>query len=204
MPNEAPISRRAGGAIAVAAVLAPTPAWADFERFAIDPDHFAIGFMTHHLGYEQVLGMFLEGAGTFEYDAEAQALRNVEITVQAASVFTNHDARDGHLRSGDFLDAEANPVIRFVGTSAEATGASTGIVHGDLTLRGETRPVSFTVTLNKAADYPFGAGPPYVLGISARGTVVRSEFGSTYAVGNGWVGDEIALIVELEAIRQAE
>ena len=193
-----------GGAalLAVAVAVAPGAARAELDRYAIDPNHFAIGFMTHHLGYEKVLGMFLEGAGSFEYDAEARAVQAIEITVEAASVFTNQDARDGHLRSPDFLSAEEFPTIRFVGTGAEPTGESTGIVRGDLTIRGVTRPVSFEVVLNKEADYPFGAGPPHVVGVSVRGTVVRSEFGSTYGVENDWVGDEIELIVELEAIRQ--
>lgn len=189
-------------ALAGAVMLTSAPAWAEFDSYAIDPAHFSIGFMTHHLGYEQVLGMFLEGGGSFEYDSSVPAVRNIEITVAAGSVFTNHAARDGHLRSADFLHAEAHPTIRFVGTGAEQTGDNTGLVHGDLTIRGETRPATFTVTLNKEAAYPFGAGPPYVVGVSVRGTVRRSEFGSTYAVANDWVGDEIELIVEFEAIRQ--
>lgn len=185
-----------------AALLSPAAAQADFDSYTIDPAHFSVGFMAHHLGYNQVLGMFLAGAGSFEYDADGPAVRNIEVTVEAGSVFTNHDARDGHLRSDDFLDAEANPTVRFVGLEAEQTGDNTGLVHGELTLRGETRPVTFEVTLNKEADYPFGAGPPHVVGVSVRGTVKRSEFGSTYAVDNGWVGDEVALIIEFEAIRQ--
>ena len=200
------IANPAGGWVlaltACATLVSPAAAQAEFDSYAIDPAHFSIGFMTHHLGYNQVLGMFLEGAGSFEYDPDGPAVRNIEVTVEAGSVFTNHGARDGHLRSGDFLDAEANPTIRFVGTEAEQTGENTGLIHGDLTIRGETRPATFEVTLNKEADYPFGAGPPHVVGVSVRGTVRRSDFGSTYAVDNGWVGDEIALIIEFEAIRQ--
>lgn len=188
-------------AAACAIALAPTAARADFERFEIDPDHFSIGFMTHHLGYEKVLGMFLEASGSFEYDAEAQAVRAIDISVQSASVFTNQEARDRHLRGNDFLAAETYPTIHFAGTEVEATGENTGVVHGDLTIRDVTLPASFTVTLNKAAEYPFGAGPPFVLGISVRGTVTRSAYGITYAVDNGWVGDEIETIIEFEAVR---
>jgi polyisoprenoid-binding protein YceI len=191
-----------GGAALLAAAMAPAAARAEFDSYRIDPNHFAIGFMTHHLGYEKVLGMFLVGAGSFEYDAAAPAVRAIEVTVEAGSVFTNHDARDGHLRSPDFLSAEESPTIRFVGTEAEPTGENTGIVHGDLTLRGVTKPASFQVTLNKEADYPFGEGPPHVVGVSVRGSILRSEFGSTYGAEAGWVGDEIELIIEFEAIRQ--
>ncbi|MGF1624798.1 MAG: YceI family protein [Alphaproteobacteria bacterium] len=194
--------RRAAAAAFAVAGMFPAAASAEPDRYTIDPAHFSIGFSTHHLGYAEVIGMFLEASGSFEYDAEAPAVREIEVVVLAASVFTNHQARDGHLRGTDFLDAAAFPEIRFVGTEAEQTGENTGIVRGELSLLGETHPAEFEVVLNKAADYPFGAGPPYVVGVSARGTITRSLYGMTYGVANGWVGDEIALVVEFEAIRQ--
>jgi len=201
---------RIGGACRLALVstalstAAAAPAMADFERFDIDPRQFVVAFMAHHLEYNDVLGMFLEASGHFEYDEEAPAVRAIEITVQSSSVFTNDTARDGHLRSDDFLDAESFPTISFVGTSAEQTGPDTGIVHGDLTIIGVTLPARFEVTLNKSGGYPFGSPRPYVIGVSARGTVVRSAYGMTYAVDNRWVDDEIEIIVEFQARRAEE
>lgn len=195
------------GVTAAAGMLAgamATPALAEFRRYDIDPNQFVVAFMAHHLEYNDVLGMFLEASGQFEYDEDAPAVRNIEVTVQAASVFSNQSARDNHLRSGDFLNAEAFPTLTFVGTSAEQTGPNTGVITGDLTIIGVTLPARFEVTLNKTGPYPFGSPPPYVVGVSARGTVVRSEYGMTYAVDNKWVDDEIEVIVEFQAIRAEE
>jgi len=175
---------------------------AEFVQYEIDPAHFSIGFLVHHIGYQNTLGMFLEGSGSFAFDEAAPAVKDIEVTIETESVFTNHEERDKHLRSGDFLDTDDHPEIRFVGTDAKPTGENTGVVTGDLTLLGVTRPVSLDVTLNKIGEYPFGDGPPYVVGVSARTTIKRSDFGMSYAVENGWVGDEIEVILEFEAIRQ--
>ena len=196
-------SRLAAVAMAIAAGGA-APALAEFKRFDIDPAHFSVGFMGHHLGYSETIGLFLEASGHFEYDEGAPAARNVEITVQAASVFTNHAGRDRHLKSDEFLHAEQHPEITFVSTAVEQTGENAGIVRGDLTIIGVTLPASFEVTLNKAADYPFGSGSPYVIGISARGVVDRGEYGMTYGIDNGWVDDTIQVMVEFEAVRADE
>lgn len=147
-----------------------------------------------------MLGLFLDGEGSFTFDPEARTLSDLSVTIPAASVFTDHEERDEHVRGSDFLDAGSHPEITFVGTGAEPTGERTGRVTGDLTLRGVTRPVTLDVTWNKSAAYPFG--DKYVIGISARTTIRRSDFGMTYAVENGWVEDEVDLIIELEAIRQ--
>ena len=183
------------------AATAP-PAQAASARYEIDPAHFSVGFLVHHIGYADTLGMFLKGAGSFTFDEAAPAVSDIEVTIQADSVFTNHDRRDQHVKGGDFLDVDDHPEIRFVGREARPTGDNTGEVTGDLTILGVTRPITLQVTKNKIGDYPFGAGPPYVVGVSVRGTVKRSEFGMTYAVENGWVGDEVELIIEFEAIRQ--
>lgn len=190
-------------ALALLCLAAPLrDAKADFARYQIDPVHFSIGFLTMHLGYEKVLGMFLSGKGSFLFDEAAPAVKEIDVSIDADSVFTNDEKRDNHLRSDQFLDAEASPVIHFVGKEATATSATTGVVKGDLTIRNVTRPVELQVTLNKVGPYPFGEGPPYVVGVSVRTTIKRSEFGMTYAVENGWVGDEVDVIIELEAIRQ--
>ena len=188
-----------GGALSLAVA---SPAKASSARYEIDPAHFSVGFLVHHIGYADTLGMFLKGGGSFTFDEAAPAVSDIEVTIQADSVFTNHDRRDEHVKGGDFLDVDDHPEIRFVGREARATGENSGEVTGDLTILGVTRPITLQVTKNKIGDYPFGAGPPYVVGVSVRGTVKRSEFGMTYAVENGWVGDEVELIIEFEAIRQ--
>jgi polyisoprenoid-binding protein YceI len=169
-------------------------------RYRIDPEHLSIGFSASHIGYADVLGLFLRGAGSFVYDAQTRTLRDLQATVDPASVFTNHRARDEHLRSGEFLDAAAHPEIRFVMTGAEPTGERTGKVTGDLTLRGVTRPVVLDVTLNAAKPSPLDGSER--LGVSVRTTIQRSAWGMTYAVENGWVADAIPLSIEFEAVRE--
>ena len=181
-------------------LAAPLVSRAEPARYAIDPEHLSISFAATHIGYADVLGLFLKGEGSFVYDDAARSLSDLTMTVRADSVFTNHDERDGHLKSGDFLDAEAEPEITFVMTGAEPTGETTGIVKGDLTLRGQTRPIEVEVRLNKAEVSPIG--DQYRLGLTATTTVRRSDFGSTYAVDNGWVADAIPVRFEMEAVRQ--
>jgi len=184
-----------------AAVAAP--AGAEPRDYTIDPDHVAVGFLVHHLGLADTLGMFREVEGSFTYDRETQELSDVKIVVQTDSVFTNHEARDEHLRGPDFLNAEEYPTMTFTADEAERTGEDTGKLHGELTLLGETKPLTLDVTYEGGRKYPFGDGH-YAIGISARGTVERSDYGMTYAVENDIVGDAVDLIIEFEAIRQAE
>lgn len=190
-----------GALAALPLVLAlANPAGAEPRRYRIDPEHLGIAFEAMHIGYAKVLGQFLEAEGHFVFDEAARTLHEVEIRVKAASVFTNHRPRDGHLRSADFLDAEANPVVTFKMTRAIARDATTGTVEGELTLRGRTLPLVVEVTLNKIGRYPWGDN--HVVGVSAHTTVQRSLWGSTYAVDNDWVADRIPIQIELEAIRE--
>ena len=190
---------RVGAALA-ALPLVTVSASAEPARFEIDPQHLSIVFNVEHLGYGAVWGLFLKGSGGFTYDEEARELRDLKVEIDTASVFSNDEACDGHLRSGDFLDAEAHPVATFVMTEAEALSETTGTVTGDLTFRGDTHPVTLDVTLNKIGPYPWGEN--YVVGITATTTLKRSEWGSTYALEDNLVGDDVPLTIELEAIRQ--
>lgn len=180
--------------------LASTGALAELHSYKIDNEHLSITFEVDHLGYASVIGLFLEGKGQFEYDAEAGTVPSGKVVIQSASVFSNHDKRDEHLRKKDFLHSDRYPEITFEVTDFEATGERTGNLTGDLTLLGQTRPVTLDVTLNKAADYPIGH-KEYTLGISATTTIKRSEWGMTYALDPLMVGDDVHLRFELEAIR---
>jgi len=176
------------------------PAAAEMARFEIDPEHVTVAFLVEHIGYADTLGVFREVSGHFMFDPEAKTLGAVEVTVDPASVWTNNDRRDEHVRAGDFLDVENHPAIVFTANGGEATGEDTGTVTGDLTILGETHPVTLEVTLNQIAPYPFGHKRETV-GASIRGTVKRSLYGMDYAVANGLVGDEVELLIEIEAIK---
>ncbi len=191
-------------AATIAAVLlaaASSSAMAEPRTYRIDPAHFSVGFLVEHVGYARTLGMFREARGEFVYDEQTRELQSGRVEVTAGSVFTDHQERDEHLRGGDFLDVEQFPTVVFEATEYQPTGENTGKLSGELTMLGKTRPVTLDTTVNKAAEYPFGHGQ-YTLGISARTTIERSEWGMTYAVENGLVGDEVELTFEFEAIRQ--
>ena len=191
-------------ATAFAGVLGAAPAWAEPRSYTIDPDHFAIGFQVDHIGYADIIGMFLKASGRFEYDEAARTLKSGRVVVAADSVFSNHDARDRHVRDSDFLDAKKHPEIVFEATAFEPGGERDGRLEGRLagrlTLLGQTHPVVLDVTLNKAATYPFGHRK-HTLGISARTTIERSRWGMDYGVSRGMVGDAVELSFELEAMR---
>lgn len=188
------------GFLALSLVMPKTGAQAEPALYKLDKEHLAIAFLVHHIGYADTLGQFLEAEGSFMFDEDAKTVSDISVTIDAKSVFSNHERRDKHVIGKDFLHTEEHPTITFTGTNATATDDTTGTVEGDLTIRGVTQPVTLDVTMNKVGPYPFGDN--YVVGVSARTTIKRSEFGMTYAVENGWVGDEVEIILEFEAIRQ--
>ena len=193
------MTRRTLSACLGLAALAASPATAAPERYEIDPEHTVVSFLVGHVGYASVLGVFLEFEGGFTYDRETRELSDVEITVDTASVNTFHEARDEHVRAGDFLDVEAHPAMTFTAEGGEPESETRGAVPGELTMLGVTRPLTLDVTLNKAEAYPFGHGR-FALGLSLRGTLDRSDWGMTYAVDNGLVADEVELVIETEAL----
>lgn len=178
-----------------------TPAFAASERFSLDTAHTTVAFLIDHVGFAKTLGYFSDVTGSFNFDPQTNVVTDITITVQTASVQSDNEARDKHVRSKDFLNVKNYPQMIF--TAADATVDANGAarVSGELKLLGRTQPLTLNVTLNKAAKYPFGH-KSFTLGVSARGTVLRSEFGMTYGVANGLVGDEVDLIIETEAIQE--
>lgn len=186
-----------GFCLAAAATAAAQPA-----RYEIDPEHFSVGFLVDHIGYAKVLGMFQKAGGSYTFDEKTGAVSDVQIVIEAASVFTGHRRRDDHLRSADFLNAREFPRIVFKAEGAKRTGERTFVIDGVLELLGRSQPVSLQATWNKSGPYELPGSRAYVMGVSARGSFRRSAFGMTYGVANGWVGDTVELILELEARRQ--
>ena len=179
---------------------------AEPARYTIDPEHLSIGFLVEHLGYARVLGIFRSAAGTFTFDEASGALTDLRVTIETDSVYTNHEKRDRHLRSPDFLNSAEFPEMVFTAASARRTGERTFAVDGTLELLGTSRPLTLEATLNKSAEYEIGGGmfggKPWVVGISARGSFERGPYGMTYALDNGWVGGTVDLIIEFEARRE--
>jgi polyisoprenoid-binding protein YceI len=169
-------------------------------RYVLDPEHTTVAFLVGHAGYAKVLGQFETVAGEFQFDDSTGTLGALEVVVKTESVQTHHAARDRHLRSADFLNTEHFPEMRFTAASAQRTGDQAFSINGELTLLGVTHTLTLEATVNKSAEYPFGKA--YVMGVSARGRFERSAFGMDYGVANGLVGDEVEVLIEIEARRQ--
>lgn len=159
-----------------AVAFAPLPALAEWT---MDPSHTSVEFEVSHLGFSTVSGFFREMDGEVSFDPGNLAATEVSVAIDAASVDTLWPARDEHLRGGDFLDVENHPEITFVSTGVEVTGDDTAVITGDLTIRGETNPVSLDATLNQIGANPFNP-EQQIAGFTLSGEIDRTEFGVDY------------------------
>ncbi len=183
-------------------ILFPLLALAAEDEYIIDKTHFSVGFLVEHVGYAKTLGMFREIDGSYVHNLTDNKINNINIKIKTNSVFTNYEKRDEHLKSPDFLNANKFPEMIFKASNIEFSNDKT-IINGNLTLLGITKPLVLTGKVNKVGKYPFGGLiKPYVMGISARGIIKRSDHGMMYAIKDSLVGDEIELIIEFEVRRQ--
>jgi polyisoprenoid-binding protein YceI len=192
---------KAALAIAAACLVAfAAPARAEPARYELDPDHITVAFLVDHLGYAKVLGQFRAARGSYRFDEATGALAEVRIEIDTQSVFSNHARRDQHLKSADFLNAAEFPRMVFTAASAKRSGERDFEIAGQLEMLGRAQPLTLTATWNKSGPSPLDKA--YTMGVSARGSFKRSSYGMNYGVANGWVGDEVPLIIEFEARRK--
>lgn len=177
-----------------------TAAHAEMAAYELDPEHTTVFFLIDHIGYAKTLGLFTTVTGSFMYDADTRELGDVTVGIEAASIQSFNEARDNHVRNSDFLDVAAHPAITFTANGGKAADDTSGTVTGDLTILGQSLPITLDVTLNKSATYPFGHKRD-VLGLSMTASIQRSDFGMTYGVDNGLVGDTVAIQIETEAMK---
>jgi polyisoprenoid-binding protein YceI len=170
--------------------------------WVIDAGHTEVGFVGRHFGLTRIRGRFtgVEGAATIAADPAAS---QVAVEIDLRTVSSGSDARDEHLRSPDFFDAERHPMATFRSTALHVAG-STARLDGTLTLKGITAPVTLDVDcLGHAAD-PWGGDRAV---FSARGRINREDWGLTWNMlleaGGLLVSKEITLTIEAELVRQA-
>ncbi|HEX2890875.1 YceI family protein [Vineibacter terrae] len=186
--------------LAAGVAFAAAPALADPVKLKLDRSHIYVGFQVGHIGFSTVHGRFNDAAGEITFDKDKPETSTVSATIQTKSVDTNDEARDKHLRTADFFDAEKFPTMTFKSTKIEKTGEATGRMTGELTVLGVTKPVTLDVTFTRMAEHPFPAYKKVLTaGFSARGKIKRSDFGMTKFVPA--VGDEIVLLIDVEAVR---
>ena len=171
--------------------------------YNIDPAHSLIGFAVRHLEINWVQGRFKDFQGTITFDEKDVTKSSVEFTAKVASVDTEVEARDKHLRTADFFDVEKYPEMTFKSTRVERKGKNGYVLHGDLTLKGVTKPVAFPFTITGAVKDPWGNTR---FGIDAHTKINRRDFGVNYgnAFAGGFdVGNEVIIDLRLEAVQAA-
>ena len=168
----------------------------------IDPSHSTVEFVARHM-LTKARGRFDTFSGTLHVD-EVPESSSVEVQIAAASIDTNTEDRDKHLRSPDFLDAESYPTLEFHSTSVRPRSGNRFDLVGDLTIRDVTREVLLETEYVGVHDTPFGTE---VATFSARTEIDREEFGLTWNVAietGGWlVGRNVQIELEVEAVYQA-
>jgi polyisoprenoid-binding protein YceI len=173
--------------------------------WTIDNVHTHIGFSVRHMMVTTVRGQFRDYRGAAVIDGADFTRSTFEGEIDVASIDTGNAQRDEHLRSSDFFEAPNHPKIRFKSSRIEHKGDGEYVVHGDLTIRGVTRPVALDVEFHGTSKNLYGQT---VAGLTARGTINRKEFGVNYnallEAGGVAIGENVKLELEAEfALAQA-
>lgn len=192
-----------GMALAALGFEDPTPALnASSSRagaYDVDSLHSSVVFKVGYQNVANFYGRFNEVGGTYSIDPANPSASEIDITVNAASVDSNNDGRDDHLRGPDFFAAKEFPAIRFVASSFEAVDADTIRATGDLTLRGVTKQVSVDIDwMGEGPDFRGGTRS----GFETVLTVNRSEFGVNYGVENNVLGDTTEITIAITGMQK--
>lgn len=172
------------------------PAAAAPQRYAIDPEHTYPSLEFPHMGISVWRGKFTKTRGSVELDRAARSGK-VDVTIDAASLDFGHRVMNEVARTSEWLDAEANPTLRYIGT-LRFEGDTPVAVDGNLTLRGVVRPVELRIASFKCIRHPLFRRE--VCGADASGTLDRAEFGMTQYTADG--AGRITLRIQVEALAQ--
>lgn len=193
-----------GSTTVAAPIYDETPAAAvvpvEVATYEIDIVHSEMTFRIRHL-MGRVFGTFTDWQGTITADPADFSTMAIDVTVQTASIHTLNEQRDAHLRTTDFFAAEEFPVMTFKSTRVVQNGSSIA-VHGDLTLRGTTKPVVLTGRYLGAGADPWGGER---IAFEATTIIDRQDFGVSFnqlVEGVGMIGDEVEISIAVEAVKQ--
>ncbi len=187
----APIALHTAAPLSAAAPVAMT-------TFVVDQAHTMVQFKVRHLGISTVSGRFATFAGSFDLDPATGQAANANLSIDVASVNTDNERRNTHLKSADFFNADSFPKITFVSTSIQKVGGTKYKVNGNLTMRGVTKPVTLDGELAGTRSTAQG----WLAALSLTGTVKRKDYGLMWdrmTEGVAIVSDDIMLQVDVEA-----
>jgi polyisoprenoid-binding protein YceI len=174
-------------------------------NWQLDPYHTQVEFSAKHLGMMTVRGYFDEISAKADIDPDHPETSSVEVTISTASIRTNNGARDNDLRSSNFLEVDKYPEIKFKSTGVEPTGPDHYKLTGDLTIKGNTRPVTLDVTRYGEFNDPQMMG--HRIAYSGTTKINRKDFGLNFAMildGRMVVSEDIQINIEGELVEQPE
>ena len=171
-------------------------------EFNADHPHTNVGFRVTHMVIAKVSGSFNQFEATLHYDADDLSSFSLTATIQTASIDTNNQRRDNHLRSSDFFDAQNHPTITFESTELAMTEDGY-VVHGDLTIRGITQAIELLISI---AGPISGPGGVVLIGLEGRTTINRHDFNVSWSatMDNGGlvVANDVRLEIDAEFIHR--
>jgi polyisoprenoid-binding protein YceI len=173
-------------------------------NWQLDPYHTQVEFSAKHLGMMTVRGHFADVKATADIHPESPETSSVSVVIQVASLKTNNETRDKDVLSSNFLEVEKYPEMTFVSTGVVPNGGDSFTVNGDLTIKGNTRPVALEMTrLGEFNDPMMG----HRIGYVAHTKINRQDFGLTFSMmldGKFIVSDEIQINIEGELVEQKQ
>lgn len=189
-------------AVLVLMLLAASTVARAAEEYQLDPAHSHIGFTVKHMAVASVRGEFKEYAAELMVDENDVQNSTLLLTITAASIDTDNDGRDDHLRSADFFEVEKYPEIVFQSSKIARTGAGFEVT-GDLTMKGVTREITFDLEINGPIKDPWGN---HRVGAEGDLTIDRKDYGVNFSkiMDNGGllVADDVKISFAIEASRQ--
>lgn len=170
-------------------------------EYKIDSGHSQVGFRIKHL-VGRVPGRFRTFSGVVSYEPGSPKSWGVTAEIDPASIDTDNDKRDAHLRNEDFFDVAKCPEMKFKSTSVTAAGEGAAKLRGDLTMHCVTKPVELDLEIGGVTKDPWGNERA---GFTARGKLARKDFGiewnKTLDAGGVMLGDDVELTLDIEAVR---
>jgi len=169
--------------------------------WTLDNLHTHVGFAVKHMMVTTVRGQFKQYSGTLDLDPDDFTKSKFEGEIDVASVDTGNSQRDDHLRTNDFFDAPNHPKITFKSTRIEKKGGNEYVVHGDLTMRGVTKPIALDVEFHGVGKNMHGKT---VAGLGATGTINRKDFGVNFNAllegGGVALGEKVKIEIDAEVL----
>lgn len=160
--------------------------------------HTYVAFTYWHQDYAKPILRWRETNATIEFDNDSPENSTLNVSIPVASIDSGVDKFDEHLVSADFFDVENHPTITFTSTDINRALMGSGSVTGDLTIKGITKPVTFTGRVNKIGKH-FRSGVD-MFGVSATANVKRTDFGVGKYAPN--VGDDVEIMIEAEFLKE--